>query len=418
MYKKLTKNDIEILHEGQQIKRAVMKKFGSVEEFAKAGNVFLSLDTINNYLRRSKIDSDKFKYRLTIAFMQGYDEFVKTPEQQMKMFTDDIYTHITDYHDEEDINVIDKLKTLCEEYSLKFELAKTHLIIGMYYRQRNEFGKAYSHLQIAEGELQLRNANQLLVSLYAEQAVTYFYAKEYKNAERLYSKIEMRIADCSELDNRALFNYLYYIGILYNNNSKHELAHGFFLKALEYANAGLEHGSVVMNIGLSWKRRGEYHKAIEYYKQALAEFSEVEDISKCVIYNNLAEIYKILKDYDSAISNTKRAFELIGNNKNSFYFMINLTYVQILNDMGNIDFQSDEIDNLLDMIKSSEQYKLQKKYIIECLEYLFTVACNNKNFEFMVELSKLIAFLIRKGYNDEYTKELKTIYADIHLSME
>lgn len=384
----------------------------------RTGNIFLSIDTVNNYLRRTKIDSDKFKYRLTIAFMQGYDELVKTPEQQMKMFTDDIYTHITDYYDEEDIYVIDKLKTVCEEYSLKFELAKTHLILGMYYRQRSEFGKAYIHLQMAEDELQLRNANQLLVSLYNEQAIAYFYAKEYKNAERLYSKIEMRIADCSELDNRALFNYLYYIGILYNNNSKHELAHGFFTKALEYANAGLEHGSAVMNIGLSWKRRGEYQKAIEYYTQALAEFRDVEDRSKCVIYNNLAEIYRILKDYDSAIANIKRAFELNGNNKDGFYFIMNLTYVQIHNDMGNIDFRCSEIDNMLEMIKWSEQYRLQKKYITECLNYLFTVAYDNKNSWFMAELSKLIAFLIRKGYNDEYTKELKTIYADIHLSME
>jgi tetratricopeptide (TPR) repeat protein len=415
---KLRLEDIVIIGQGQQIKKRLIIKFGSIDEFIKASNIAISKETINNYLRRSIVKSDKFKFKLVSTFEMSFSEIVKTPEQQIKEFTDQVYINITDYRDEEDITVLEKIKEMCETYHLGLELAKMYLVIGMHHRILGNIGNAYGHFEIAEFELQSRNAHQLLITLYAEQLIIYFQAKEYLKAEQLYHKIELKIYDCVDLDDRALFNYLYNIGLLYNNNQKHQFAENFFTKALKYARPGLEYGSALMNIGLSLKRRGEFYKAIEYYKQTVIEFENVENKKKSIIYNNLAEVYRMQRDYDMALKNLNRAFELIGNVVDNNSFMMHLTYVQILHDLKRNNVAMNEINILIDTIRLNKKYKLQNKYISECLKYLCNFAISAKNIELLTKLSNVIAYLIRQDYNYEYTGELKALYADIHLSLE
>lgn len=415
---KLNVEDIVILGQGQQIKRAIIEKFGSIDEFIRLGNITISRNTIDNYLRRSEIISDKFKFKIYQTFNMGFDEIIKSPEQQIKVYTDEVYTHITNYRDAEDIKVLNKIFNLSESYNLGLEIAKMQLIIGMHYRLRTDNVKAYEYYKLAENKLQLRNAHKYLITLYAELATVYFNAKETSKAEELYNKIELHMADCKELDSRMLFNYLYNIGILYNNNSKYELAYNLFSKALAHANPGLEYGSVIMNIGLSWKRRGEYLKAIKYYKQTLIEFENVEKVKKSIVYNNLAEIYRNLKDFDAALLNVNKAFNILDGLKNNYYIMTLLSYVQILYDMKNTEKAEKETTSLIDFIESCEQYNIHNKYILECLKYIQAKASETKNIAFLTKLSKVVAYLIRQSYNDEYTRELKTIFADIHLSLE
>jgi len=418
MYKKLTLKDIKILHDGQQIKKAILEEFGCIENFMDVGVVQLSKDTIESYLRRNIINSDRCKYKVMVAFNKNYHEIVRTTEEQIQSLTDTSYANITKYRDEEDIKVLEKILALCESYDYKLEIAKAHLVIGMYYGMNKRFNDACNHLQIAENEFQNHKAYHLLITVYSEQAVAYFYSNEHEKAEHLYNKIKKDIDKCRDLDDRTLFNYLYNVAILYSSNKKQLIAEEFFTESLRHAMPGLERGSVIMGIGLSWKRRGEYNKAIEYYESAAEEFKDLENKKKSVIYNNLAEIYNDLRNYEEAILNIDKALALMAGNKHDYCFAMHLTRATIFFAARKLDKMLEEIEILFDIIEKRMEYNLQRKHIIECFNQTHLIASTFKDNNLLTKLSKVIACVIKQEYNNEYISELKNIYADVCLSIE
>lgn len=94
-------------------------------------------------------------------------------------------------------------------------------------------------------------------------------------------------------------------------------------KALPYCDKGIalstELGDVntaalmLTGIGSVMKNRGNYDKALDYYKQALK--LSVDETTKSTIYYTIATLYDVKGDFDSALNYIEEAIKLCQKNK-------------------------------------------------------------------------------------------------------
>ena len=58
-------------------------------------------------------------------------------------------------------------------------------------------------------------------------------------------------------------------------------------------------GSTLSNIGMIYKKRSEYDKALNYYTQSIKIFEKLgEKLGMARTFGNMGNIYKKLGDYD------------------------------------------------------------------------------------------------------------------------
>ena len=107
-------------------------------------------------------------------------------------------------------------------------------------------------------------------------------------------------------------------------------------EAKKYFDEGLEHYN-----------KGEYEKALQYYKKALTVFEKVlgiEDSDTLATYNNIAGVYQAKGEYEKALEYYKKAFDAKSKNEKNIADFI-FAYIDIIN--KNNEFNLDYIVNKL-----------------------------------------------------------------------
>ncbi|MCG8538709.1 MAG: hypothetical protein MJA82_02065, partial [Clostridia bacterium] len=133
---KLKIDDVKLKAPGKQVEEMLIDRFGSIKSFAR--EIEMHPRTIRQYLKEKRVGSDGFRVKLTNIFDKGINEIIVSKEEQLKEIVENIYDNITEYKDEEDMEVLKAVKKLCIENELNLQSLKMQRNIAMAYFYRNE----------------------------------------------------------------------------------------------------------------------------------------------------------------------------------------------------------------------------------------------------------------------------------------
>jgi len=323
--------------------------------------------------------------------------------------------NIKKYTREKDIDILQLLKNQCADKGLKVEAAKMYRAIGMHNFYRNNRKTALEMLHLAIELVKEHDRKDLLAAYTSELGYIYFFGHENKKAEMQYEYVEKLLPDIPGLDKYILHLHYYRFGILHNILYKFELAEYEFGKALSYAEEKVDIGQTLMNIGINYKRQMNFNKALEYYYKTLETFEDNDYFNKSKVYNNLAELYKVIGRYDKALEYIERAFDYLGNKDASLLFVYFTTYTEIV-----VLLREPEkaLDKFIENLFKIEDFTVYKSYIIENIDSL--AIAGSENGEMLKKLEAVVQKLIKdtSAENPEYEKELERCLENIRLYIQ
>ncbi|MTI48255.1 MAG: hypothetical protein FH761_10460 [Firmicutes bacterium] len=402
---KLSTEDIIIKKPNELLKDEVIKKFGSITEFAN----FLgkSREIISRYLNSTKLGSNQFKIRIINIFGKGIDELARSEEEQIKNYTDLLFDDIYLYDQDSDINMIAKLKNICEEKNYKNELAKILRIEAMYYFYRNEMLKAEKKIMNAIDCASKYNLKNYEIHFKCDLAMMYFSKRDYLTTEKLLNEINLNFIN-NDFEKTSKHKYYYSLGTLKNRTCFYDEAIELFNKSIECAPNNRYKGVSLASIGISLKNKCKYEAALNYYFRALRiQPNRDKQVS---VLNNIAEAYKTIKNYDIAMEYIMKAISLVEKGNVKFIFTVYITYLEILVLRGDSD---NALKQLLEWTYNNESKHITKGNIIRALEIIVDLAIKNNQYD-VLEMADQVAFDLSKDNTFEfYIKGLNGIMGDI-----
>lgn len=407
---KLRFRDAKLKSPGKQAERAIIDTFGDVGSFAK--EIGMQEQSVRQYLKEIKLGSEAFKFKLCKALNKDLDEIVKSDREQIKDMVQSIYDNIKEYKSEEDIRVLERINRLCIENNLDFEILKMQRNFAMAYFYGNQIKKAIGFMESFINSVKIPS---YLVRWKSELGLMYFYCHEYKKAEELFEEVDSLLEETEEIDKKTLFLHYYRYGILKNNTRRHLLAEKLFRKSLQYAKTSIDIGDAIINIGLSFERQKKYKRAVECYNKALNILDN--DLSRSAAFNNLAEVYQLIKEYDKALYYIKLAFNCVGDKDLERLFAYYQTYAQILINKGEV---GEAIKELMQLINKAENRFVYKKFIIDGINVIMDYGRKVKDIRVLEDMEKLIYKSIKNVTleNNEYMEKLKECLGHIRIYIE
>lgn len=399
---KLTLSDVKLKTPQQQVKEAILEKYQTTEEFANA--IGLYPESVKVYLRDKNIGSDKFKIKLVNALDKGYDEIVISYKEQISRMVQTIYRDCKEYKSENDLLTMRRLRELCIEYNLDIESMKMDRAMAIYHFYKSEFFKSIELLEMALAKARSLEDKSFEVMFLSDLASIYYSNHRYKQSLEIFNHAE-KLIELSAIKDDALFNFNYLFGILLNDTGYHEKAREKFLKASKLASGKVDKGRAIMNIGMSYKKQGEYQTAVEHYTKAL-QYTKTNAEKQSVIYNNLAELYKVVGDYDRALKYIQRSFELLDYDNQNYYFVTFQTYAQIKALRGEL---RDVLERLFEIIIERQNAFTHKSFMIKGIETVIQLAYQERNTAILkkIELFLIESFDTIGTNNAEYASELE-----------
>lgn len=337
-----------------------------------------------------------------LRFLEEHSRGLPVDVEQLKVLVEHITKSIRKFKDKEDIDVLLGLKDLCGESNLPIYAAIMNRNIAMHHFYRNDIDTAVELLYKTITFLEKYEEVNLIFSCYSDLGLIYFCDGECTKSKESLSKAQGLLPHTSDVDNFVMHLYNYRWGSLYSHMLELELARQFFNNAEKYAVNCTQQGNAVMNIGLTYKREGNYERALEYYTKALNIYEESDYIDRSVIYNNTAEIYKILGQYDKALEYINKAFEHIDEKNMDFYFVYFETYTEIRIFMREPEVIIDKFFNLLSNIKDHVVYR---KNIIQQINNIAMASC--ENMDMLERLEKAVIKLIKDTAKGKYEYKLE-----------
>jgi tetratricopeptide (TPR) repeat protein len=406
---KLTSSDIIIFNEKQQIKQTLLKEYGSLE--AAADKLGLYCDTLQNYLRGSIKLPDKFKAKLCLTLNKGYDEIVISPEQQIMSYISSIvdYPYLYDSHN--DLETFEKIRNICVELKFYDGIGKAYFIIGTLYYKLGNIDLAFKYYNDAIEILELNSKSyNVLIEVTSRIAFQAYKQQNISFAGSYFDKAELQMSKYKEnIDYKSLFYFYYYKGVYLQELKELDLSRDYLYKASELAANSRWKAATVCLIGLSYKRQGEYKKAIEIYNESLSMVGDGNYPTKSSICNNIAEAYRAYGKLDEASYYIDKAFEYLGDT-NDEARRINFfhTYACINVDKGEY---TKNFENLISYITQNNNYIIDKEYIIQAITLLTKLAeMRNDQVEFN-KIKEVIISLIKEYDNDMNTMFLHNLKA-------
>lgn len=407
---KLTLDDIKIKSPGKQAKAHILQKYSSVRKFGK--HIDMTPKTIYQYLKRTDLGSVKFKVRFREAFDNAdFRELILTQEKQIERFVNIIFDDIPQYATPEDFEVIKEVKKLCFEEGLTLLKIKMDRNRAMYYLKNNRVKQCIEMLEYhIERAYRLKFYNHWIY-FSCDLARAYNYIGDYTNTKKVLSGLHIdRIKESRDDDfkDRALFKYYYGYGILSNRIGLHDDAEAFYEKSLEHAKTNTHKGVSIMNIGLTYKKKGNFSKALEYYFNALEIQPSKEE---CVaLYNNIAEIYKQKGMYDTALEYIEKAKEMIITYSIHREYVTYVTYLEI---KFLKDGTESALTELMEWTKENNKKRVQKSFIIIGLNIIIDLAIKSKSYASLHMIEDLIMDIIYKSKEKIYIKELQACFGKV-----
>ncbi len=413
MGKKLMPEDIEFLNEGQQIKKKIEEKYGSIKDFYETEKITeLSLKAVRNYCGFNKISSPTFKCIMLRTLDEGWDELICDDAGQIKNFAIKIYRDIMLYKEDKDYALLEKVRALCVKFGLINETALMIRCLGKHFYYRNDIIKTLEYYNEALNLVDMENIDTLII-ITVELAEYHYMEREVKEAERLFIKAQNYIDKSEKVSNSALYKYYYRRGIMLNSEvGRHSEARGYIEKSIVYAGDNTElnsdKGAAYLAIGSTYKRDGMYAEAKEYYLMALLEFHEKDINGRSLTLNNIADIYCIFKNYDEAIKYIEAAMELLDKDRiTERHLIVAQTHAEIRLMAGDTSACYEYFSMLKKTIYTSIDKKDMKDGIINITNYIYDV-------DLLKELYNVVCYIEENTDNYVYKDDLYSCIGRIH----
>jgi hypothetical protein len=176
---------------------------------------------------------------------------------------------------------------------------------------------------------------------------------------------------------------------------------------------------LILNIGNIYFKQGEYDKALERYKLGMINFTKIDSLIPKIrglstTYNNIALVQVELENYNLALENIIKAFNLrVKHNFNpidiahSFKSFSELYFKWNMQKKGNLYLaKTDSVNRLIQNQKSTSKFKdfedltfkLSENYVGNCYEYKGTYLFKQKRY-----IQALEAFNTASSYYGEFT---------------
>lgn len=326
----------------------------------------------------------------------------------------DITGNIADYASDDDRTMLKRLKKLCVKMKMPEETARMLRNIAMHHFYRSDIENAVKHinqaLRISRG-LQCFN---LYIMLLSDKGLILFYDLKYKTAKKLYHQAFELLPHTDALDNTTRHLLYYRAGILYSYMGDYADAYQMFDEALKYAKSVTDTGWVLVNMGVLHERQGRYDEALNQYDAALKLYGEDYSVERSSVYNNIAQVYKDLGEYEIALKNIGEAFELLGCKNMSKFFIFFQTYTEIKILQGEAEA---ELQKLVGLIKQVKDFFVYKCFVVDGINTVMKTSSQDKLV--LSELSDEITAIVDDigCRNKEYKKELNSFLSDICLSL-
>jgi tetratricopeptide (TPR) repeat protein len=369
----LTIKDIEILNDGQQIRKTILKDYCSIDDFYQQNNIIKpSLKSFKSYLSSNKV-SDTFQILMVNLLKQSWSDIVKTEEEQMQYLVYLITKDINLYTKNNDLEMLEKLKNICKPHKVLYAIQYRN--IGLYFYNTFRYSDAVVCMLLA---IEILSSNceeyDLIIEFYTDLLKVCFHERIYDKTKKLYAEINTIVTN-NNINPELLYKLWYVLGQLYRNNVEDKentvLATTMFYRALKLAETNIQKGNTYLQIGLIYKNNSDFKNTLKYYKLA-QEFYEPNDvIRQGIVLNNLAEIYKLMGKKHEALFYIEEALHMINNEDITDRKLIFLTTkLEIV----------DNIDDYRVIIKDIERIlllginKFGKKFVITSIDTLIEIA--------------------------------------------
>lgn len=403
MKNKIGIQDIIFLDEGTQVKMLIESKYGSLKKFyeqVKPDN--LSLKAIRNYCSYAKVSSYTFKVMLVGLFEMGWDEIVLTPTQQLHNYVFDIFHNILIYDTESDLKLFEHLLELCIQNDMKNETAFMYRNIAKNYCYRDYFDKTLEYYNKAIELIDNRFYNTLIM-LHVEMAEYFHIDRNVLESERHF-RIAENYSMRADVNNYAKYTYYYRRGMVYNSVGQHQKAREYFNIALQFSETNTEviseTGAVLLAIGSSYKREKKYEEAKDHYFKSLFYFKEQDLRGIGSAFNNIADIYCKLNDYQSAIHYIGKAIDLLSKEDISSMLLYCAhtkaeAMLMLGDDTGCYDF--------FEMLKKADIINVGRTHFKHCINCMIDTLNDSA---LLTKLEEVILLLIHNSNNETYIEEL------------
>ncbi len=407
---KLKQEDIRFLSEGQQIEKAILRKYKTMREFAEI--IGMRYETVRKYLRQANGGSGDFKQLLIQELQISYFEIVLSKQQQIIRLVDQVARNIRDYKDDEDLQVLEALRKLCSELNLNLDKAKMHRAIGMYYFHRNDINTARNLLQVAIDMVRTEKAETLLAAYCSELGLICFYNCDYAEAKSNYEEVQRMMMTSTGIDRKTQFLHYYRYGLLFSSRGEYELAKPLLLRAVSCADEKHDLAMAVMNIGILHRRQNNLKEALKHYRQALTTLDKNDYMGMNAIYNNMADVYKLLGQFERALSYINWALANFDRMDDSRSFIVFGTYTEIKLLMGEPEAA---FDKFLELLSKVHDLQLHKTFIINAVNSIIRI--ENLDQSILDGLKDVVIKLIHETAkeNEEYRLKLTTCLGSICL---
>ena len=186
-------------------------------------------------------------------------------------------------------------------------------VLGLCYRNLSEYDSALVAFDDAAHIFKRLGYNTGYGNARNNYAMTLFYLGEYEKANTLLLDV-IEDAGTKKLY-RVLSNAHQNLGIMHNSQQRYREALDNFVLAEKYhimtGNTGAAAGAANNQAFIYFKHLRQYDKAIAIYKKTIPIKQSIKDDKGVgIIYNNLAEIYLIKKDFAKALANINSAISI------------------------------------------------------------------------------------------------------------
>lgn len=404
---KLCVEDIILLTPGQQIRNIIFQKYTSLDIFAEEIGLYTS--SLKQYLKSRKLGSNAFKIKLTQALEMGYDEIVKTEEEQVEKYVNDLSKNIKIYNKKEDILVFEKVKDLCLQYELIQELAMIFRCFAWHYFYRNETDKAIEKMKTAINYMKNKKNHEYMIKYMGELAGIYTRSHKDCESEKLLLEIDAVLKN-NNFKTNIMYSVYHNLAVSYFNMKKEKLAVKMYEKSLQYAVHSHQKALSLLGIGMIYKREKKYDLAIKHFNDALHNLDK-NDTYINYVYNSFAELFREKKEYEKACFYIDKIFNDVKENVLSILDRFFLTFIQIRVEMGRED---EIIEKFFDIIEKNSECIFIYGFV-ESIEHLIRLEKNNKPFLDKVRIGFIRIIKKNRIRDSRIVEQLKKYIGEINL---
>ncbi len=324
---KLDVKDITILCKGEQLKKLILEKYHSLDNFLEQNKISLYSNSIVSYLNKKEIPSQKFKRILENIFEKKYDELFLSEEQQIQQYVESIYDNIDLYVDKANQEVIEHLRQICIKKSLWLSASKLYRILSIQSHNVNNLPLAVECIKIAIDFAEYQKDNNLLITYVFDLLCLYSFRGEYNSMLEASKKIEKILSNIADKNNHWFFLLYYYQGQAYTHMKNYDTALKLYNKALNYTSNNFDISRVFLFIASLYMLQSDYFLASEYTMKALSLLLTNSSESLSIAYAYMSEIEKQSNNYDKSLESIKKAIAFTDSNLGIFF---TLPYIELL----------------------------------------------------------------------------------------